>query len=43
MVAPRIAILMANYLTGQADDIDIALFSKKRFETGELLVEPSVV
>jgi sarcosine oxidase subunit beta len=43
MVAPRIAILMANYLTGQKDSIDITKFSKKRFATGDILVEPSVV
>ncbi|MDD6213160.1 MAG: FAD-binding oxidoreductase [Clostridiales bacterium] len=43
MVSPRVAILMANYLTGQSDDLDIHKFSKKRFETGELLLEPAVV
>lgn len=43
MVAPRIAILMANYLTGQEDSMDIAMFSAKRYETGELLLEPAVV
>ena len=43
MVAPRVAIMVANHLTGQEDSIDIKKFSKKRFETGELLIEPSVV
>lgn len=43
MVSPRMAILMANYLTGQEDSLDIRRFSKKRFETGDLLLEPAVV
>jgi len=43
MVAPRLAILVANNLTGQKDDLDIKLFSADRYKTGKLLVEPSVV
>lgn len=43
MVAPRVAQLVANYLTNQNDSLDIRKFSKRRFETGELLLEPSVV
>jgi len=43
MVSPRIAILVANHLAGQEDTLDIKRFSKKRFETGELLLEPAVV
>ena len=43
MVSPRVAIMVANYLTGQEDTLDIHRFSKKRFETGELLLEPAVV
>lgn len=43
MVAPRVAIMLANHLTGQEDTLDIRRFSKKRFETGELLLEPAVV
>ncbi len=43
MVSPRVAIMMANHLTGQEDSLDIRRFSKKRFETGELLLEPAVV
>lgn len=43
MVAPRIAVLVANYIAGIEDDLDIKLFSKKRFETGETLVEPCIV
>jgi len=43
MIAPRIAILVANHLTGRADELDIEMFSKKRFETGKLFIEPSVV
>lgn len=43
MVAPRVSRLVANYLTNQTDSLDIHKFSKKRFETGELLLEPSVV
>ena len=43
MVAPRIAILLANHLTGQEDSLDIARFSAKRYVTGELLLEPAVV
>ncbi|MCL2628811.1 MAG: FAD-binding oxidoreductase [Oscillospiraceae bacterium] len=43
MVAPRIAILMANHLTGMADKLDINMFSTERFKTGNLFIEPSVV
>ena len=43
MVSPRVSQLMANHLTGQDDTLDIRKFSKKRFETGELLLEPAVV
>ena len=43
MVAPRVAILVVNYLTGQEDSLDIHRFSARRYETGELLLEPAVV
>lgn len=43
MVAPRVAILIANHLTGQRDTLDIRRFGLKRYETGELLLEPAVV
>jgi len=43
MVAPRLAILVANHLTGQKDSLDFNLFSADRYEKGELLLEPSVV
>ena len=43
MVAPRIAILVANHLTGMEDTMDISRFSARRYETGELLLEPAVV
>jgi len=43
MIAPRTAILVANHLTGQKDDLDIGQFSADRFKTGALLHEPSVV
>ena len=43
MVAPKTAIIIAQYLTGEKPDIDIRLFSAGRFETGQLLLEPSVV
>ena len=43
MVSPRIAILMANHLAGQEDSMDIKLFSKERYKTGKLLLEPAVV
>lgn len=43
MVAPRTAILVANHLTGREDSLDIGRFSAKRYETGNLLLEPSVV
>jgi sarcosine oxidase subunit beta len=43
MVSPRVAILLANYLTNQKDSLDIRRFSAKRYETGELLLEPAVV
>jgi sarcosine oxidase subunit beta len=43
MVAPRLANLLANHLTGQQDSLDINLFSAERYSKGELLLEPSVV
>ncbi len=43
MVAPRIGYLVANHLAGLEDGLDIRRFSAKRYETGELLLEPSVV
>ncbi|WP_194611171.1 NAD(P)/FAD-dependent oxidoreductase [Clostridium vitabionis] len=43
MVAPRIGILMANKIAGMDDSMDIAMFSKERFKTGKLLLEPAVV
>jgi sarcosine oxidase subunit beta len=43
MVAPKIAIILAQKLTGEKMDIDLHLFSADRYETGELLLEPSVV
>jgi sarcosine oxidase subunit beta len=43
MVAPRLAVLLANHLTGQKDSLDIKIFSADRYRTGELLIEPSVV
>ena len=43
MVAPRVAILMANHLAGMEDSLDIHRFSAERYKTGELLLEPSVV
>ena len=43
MVAPRVAALIANYLAGEEDSLDIGRFSAKRYETGELLLEPAVV
>ena len=43
MVAPKIAIILAQKLTGEKMDIDLSLFSAGRYETGELLLEPSVV
>lgn len=43
MVAPKTAIIIAQKLTGEKPDIDVNLFSAKRYKTGELLREPSVV
>jgi sarcosine oxidase subunit beta len=43
MVAPKTAVIIAQKLTGQTPDIDVNLFSAKRYETGALLKEPSVV
>ena len=43
MIAPRVAILVANHLTEKDDSLDIKQFSADRYETGELLLEPSVV
>lgn len=34
---------MANHLAGQEDSMDIKLFSKERYKTGKLLLEPAVV
>jgi len=43
MVAPKTAIIIAQHLCGEKPDIDIGLFSADRYQTGELLLEPSVV
>jgi hypothetical protein len=43
MVAPRLANLLANHLTGQQDNLDINLFSAERYSKGALLLELSVV
>ena len=43
MVAPKTAIIIAQELTGEKPDIDIKLFSADRYQTGKLLLEPSVV
>jgi hypothetical protein len=43
MVAPKTAKIIAQHLCGETPDIDIKLFSANRYETGELLLEPSVV
>ena len=43
MVAPRLSILLANYLTDQDEDMDINMFSAERYQKGELLIEPAVV
>lgn len=43
MVAPRIAILMANHLANMEDSMDIKMFSQERYKTGKLLLEPAVV
>jgi sarcosine oxidase subunit beta len=43
MIAPRLANLLANYLTGEHDNLDINLFSAERYIKGELLLEPAVV
>jgi len=43
MVAPRTAILVANYLTQTEDSLDMGRFSAARFRSGDLLVEPAVV
>ena len=43
MVAPKTAIIIAQHLTGEKPDIDLHLFSADRYQTGQLLLEPSVV
>ena len=43
MVSPRIGILMANKIAGMEDSMDITMFSKERYKTGKLLLEPAVV
>ena len=43
MVAPKTAVIIAQHLTGEKPDIDLHLFSADRYQTGQLLLEPSVV
>jgi sarcosine oxidase subunit beta len=43
MVAPMTAIILAQKLTGEPPSIDLNLFSADRYQTGKLLIEPSVV
>ena len=34
---------MANQIAGMEDSMDITMFSKERYKTGKLLLEPAVV
>lgn len=43
LLGPRMGILLANNYCGMPDDIDIEMFSMKRYETGQLLSEPMCV
>ena len=43
MIAPKTSIIIAQHLCGEKPDIDLQLFSADRFQTGKLLLEPSVV
>jgi sarcosine oxidase subunit beta len=43
MVAPKTAVIIAQHLCGEKPDIDLSLFSAERYQTGQLLLEPSVV
>jgi sarcosine oxidase subunit beta len=43
MVAPKTAVIIAQHLCGEKPDIDLHLFSADRYQTGQLLLEPSVV
>ncbi len=43
LIGPRTAVMVANAITGQPDEIDIRQFSADRYRTGDILVEPAVV
>jgi sarcosine oxidase subunit beta len=43
MIAPRTAIMVARRLCKEVDTIDINKFSVGRYETGDLLIEPSAL
>lgn len=43
MIAPRTAIMLARSICGEKDSIDINKFRLERYETGDLLLEPSAL
>lgn len=43
MIAPMTALTLSQIITGRQPEIDISPLSEKRFERGELIIEPSVV
>lgn len=43
MIAPYTSKLMAQLITGQEPEMDISMLNYHRFETGDLILEPSVV
>lgn len=43
MVSPALPSSWQTHLAGQEDSMDIKLFSKERYKTGKLLLEPAVV
>ena len=43
MIGPKTAKILAQLIAGVEPDMDISALSMKRFEKGELILEPSVV
>lgn len=43
MMSPATGIIMSEIITGQATTVDVSMLSLKRFDTGALIIEPSVV
>jgi glycine/D-amino acid oxidase-like deaminating enzyme len=43
MIAPMTGVIISQLIAGKEPVVDVSLLSAKRFDKGELIIEPSVV